>query len=331
MTSTSVSFHVGAFIFYRMELIKKVNFYRKDNNHRVLWQVGKKANFSYAYKADYKLENTEYMSCKNFNIYYDSFVHLSAETNLLNTIPNNPTSYYNNDTLELQLTKAFHILKTLNPSNYLMIFKIYIKNISRYTIYELNIDFTNELTDTLDAIEMTIEDVLNLYGVKRNWERVSKYSEDFQKELYLDQKLFNNRLYLKKAVAMFKENKIVTINTIGIKGNLAYWRNITSLVDELVSFTDIPNRKDAIYTIEECFRYFSMLKKKPSVNNVKIQLGGSVPIIKLAMHYYYDKGGKLYTGKAKKVIKKMQHQIDNPLQYNVEQDGTGISLKFNKK
>ena len=314
-----------------MELIKKLNFYRKDKNHRVLWQIGKKANFSYAYKADYRSVNSEYMSCKNFNIYYESFTHLSAETDLLNTIPNNPTSYYNNDTLELQLTKAFHILKVLNPSNYIMIFKIYIKNISRYTIYELNLDFTNDLAEALDTIGMTEEEVMSEYGVKRNWERATEYSSDFQKELYLDQKLFNNRLYLKRAVEMFKENKIVTINTIGIKGNLSYWRNITSLVDELISFTDIPNRKDAIYTIEECFRYFSMLKNKPSVNNVKMQLGGSVPIIKLAMHYYYDKGGKLYTGKAKKVIKKMQHQIDNPLQYDAEQDGTGINLKFNEE
>lgn len=313
-----------------MELIKKMNYYRRDNDHRVLWQVGKKANFSYAYKADYRSENSEYMSCKNFNIYYDSFIHLSAETNLLTTIPNNPTSHYNNDTLEPQLTKAFHILKALNPSNYMMIFKIYIKNINRYTIYGMNFDATNELAETLDAIEMTIEDVISEYGVKRNWARITKYSEDFQKELFLDQKLFKNRLYLTKAVEMFKENKIVTINTIGIKGNLTYWRNITGLVDELVSFTDIPNRKDAIYTIEECFRYFKMFKKRPTVIETQRQIGGSKRLIKLAMHYYYDKGGKFYTGKAKKVIKKMQHQIDNPLQYEATHEGTGINLQFKK-
>ena len=303
-----------------------MNFFKKEKNHRVLWQIAKKINF--AYKEDFG-DATEYMSCKNFNIYYDSFTHLSAETDLLTTIPNNPTSFYNDDTLELQITKAFHILKALNPDNYMVVFKMYIKQISRYTIYELNLDYTNDLAEMLDSIDMTLEEVISEYGVSRNWERFTPYSPDFMKELFLDQKLFKNRLYLTKAVEMFRENKIVTINTLGIKGNLAYWRNITSLIDELVSFTDIPNRKDAIYTIEECFRYFSMFKKKPSLNDTQRQVGGSKAVIKLAMHYYYDKGGKLYDGKAKKVIKKMQHQIDNPLEYEVTQDGIGINLKFN--
>ena len=159
-----------------------------------------------------------------------------------------------------------------------------------------------------------------------DWERLAGagHTNNFLKELNLDRKLFKNRHYLIKAIDMIKDNKIVTFRSLGIKGSLGYWKNIKSLIEELNTCTDIPGRKDAIYTIEECFRYFDMFKKKPSVREVQTQIGGSVKTIKLAMDYYFNKAGSVYNRDSKVVIDKINNRIENPLNYKSVQDGEGI-------
>lgn len=266
-------------------------------------------------------------------IYHDKFNFINADSDLINNPLNQFDGTHDDDSLEDVMTKAFHIIKLLNPEEYITMYKYYAHFINQNTVYNIDLEYVNDMMETLDAANMSTKEITDAYNRPRDFVRISGrgHTNNFLEELHLDRKLFNNRKYLKKAITMIKENKIVTIKTLGIKGKLSYWKNITSLVNELNTCTDLSGRKDAIYTIEECFRLFDMLNYKPSIREVKREIGGSDKIIKIAMEYYYNKDGKVYNEDSKGIIEKINEQLDNPLKYKSTQDGIGIILEFNKE
>tara|TARA_R110002049_G_scaffold230196_1_gene402332 strand:+ start:501 stop:1493 length:993 start_codon:yes stop_codon:yes gene_type:complete len=330
MCPTKVFFLAGAFLILRIMLIERIDLSKTQNPHRVLGELVKQIRV--IYKRDWS-KDMDYMTCTKFKIFYDSFESINADSDLLNNPYNRYDGTHDDDSLEDIMSKTFHIIKMFNPENYIDIFKYYANHINEFTIYTLNLEYVNEMMKVLDAANMSSEEVRADYSIFRNWERLGTAGDTdvFLKELNLDKKLFKNRKYLSKALEMIKDNKIVTVSSLGIKGKLSYWKNITGLVNELNTCTDISGRKDAIYTIEECFRYFDMLKYKPSIREAKRQIGGSDKIIKIAMEYYYNKEGKIYNEDSEAVIERINEQIKNPLQYKSVQDGVGISLEFNRE
>lgn len=312
-------------------LLQGIDYSNIKNNHKVLEALTLKG-VSMRYRHEWN-KGMPYMVCNKFNIYYESFDTINADKNLLRKFSGRDNRFYNSDELEGIVENTFHILKMWND-DYLNLFNTYLRYIDNYTVFVIDMDYANKLTSILDREDLTFKQVLDKCVKKRNWAAIPHVNiVNFKRELDFDRKLFKNRELLKRAIKLYSDGEVVTMSRIGIAKEGYCWRNIESMVNELNKFTDLPKREDALHTISEAFRYFEFVGYKPSVNEVKGQIGGSVGVIKIAMKYFYERDKLIYSFDSKDVICKMQDKVDNPLDYNYEliERGGGVRLILTEK
>lgn len=299
-------------------MIQKVNFSqdRVTSNHRVLSELVKKG-VVVRYRHDWN-KGLDYMQCNKFNIYYESFKSLQADMDLSRRFKrSNPV--YNRYELEEVFTKAFYIIKMFNEDTYLNIFELYIDYVHNNTIFELDIPYVKSLVKKLDSEELDFNIIMEKFAKDRNWTKLTNVkTDDFLRDLSIDQKIFKNRLFLKEAVKQFGEGNVVTMKSLGVTGKTALWKNIRQLVDELHTFTEMPKKCDALERVSAYFSYFDSIDYKPSAGEVQSVYGGSRGLIKKAVMYYYEKDLNFYDVGAEDVMSKIQEKIDNPLDYNYE-------------
>ena len=112
-------------------MIQKVNFSqeRLNNSHRVLSELVKKG-VVVRFKHDWN-KGMDYMKCKKFKIFFDSFQSIQADADLNRRFKrSNPI--YDQYELEEIVAKTFHILKMFNEDDYMEIFEMYIQYIQHY-------------------------------------------------------------------------------------------------------------------------------------------------------------------------------------------------------
>lgn len=309
-------------------LLQGINFDNLNKNHKVLSQLTKEG-FRFRFKHEWN-NSKPFMPCNKFNIYYEKFKVLNADKDLSRRFEGRGTNftYYNKYELEDIVENTFYILKMWNE-DYLYLFDSYLRYIKNNTIFNIDLDYGVRLTKVLDGEEISFNELFDRCGSMRNWTKIpSSNIASFQRDLAFDQKLFKNREYLKKAVSLYKGGDVVTMSRLGLSDRGSLWRNIEGLIKDLNKFTEMPQRKDALYTISECFRYFDFINYKPSVSEVQSQVGGSKRMIKLAIKYFYDKNKVLYEEGSKEIIDNVEVKINNYLDYNYEMIKNGDTLRL---
>lgn len=272
----------------------------------------------------------------NFTIYDNSFEVLSAEHNFNRYYGGRPNPYYDEDELEEQLERTYHILNYLHlrtPEMQESWSKPeYVMNrlcewLNSHSVFNINQEHLQHLINNYWNKEVfTEQEIFDRYAKQRNWVKTdSNILFDFGTHLAIDQKLHKNRRLFQDILYRIENNQIITMSALGVHQKTNEWYHIKKIIDDINNCSDIPTRKDVIERYRRIQEYIDSITYIPSINDIQREIGSNKATIRKALDFLLS-GDSYYTQEIDVIKDEVKYRIDYPMSYNTTSTDNRIIL-----